>query len=47
MMWEEEKYGMMQRVKKNVYRSVENATYEMLGMTGEEARKAFLTMYRN
>ena len=29
------------------YRSVENATYEMLGMTGEEARKAFLTMYRS
>lgn len=27
------------------YRSVENATYEMLGMTGEEARKAFLTMW--
>ena len=29
------------------YRSVENATYEMLGMTTEESRQAFMKMYRN
>lgn len=29
------------------YRSVENATYEMLGMTTEESRQAFMKMYKN
>lgn len=29
------------------YRSVENATYEMLGMTGEETKQAFQKMYMN